>query len=276
MKKTGKQLIVHLSLLVIFAVLLFPVGVMLSTSLKTFDGVFGWPPQWVPDPPQWSNYVHVWFGDYHFDQPFVNSLIVSTITAVITVVLAFPAAYALSRFTFFGRKSILFIMLVTQMFSPIILIVGLFQLVQSLHLLNSYLGLIITNCAFTAPMAVWLLQGYLTNIPRALEQAAHVDGCSRVTGILKIILPLSAPGVAMTAIYSFIFAWNDLLIPLIFITKPELRPASLALTDFVGQNIVYWHEMMAASVITTLPVAIMFSFVQKFFIQGFMAGAVKE
>ncbi|MBA4494354.1 carbohydrate ABC transporter permease [Paenactinomyces guangxiensis] len=276
MRKTWKQLLVHLMLILIFTGLLFPVGVMLSTSLKTFDGVFAWPPQWIPDPPEWSNYVDVWLGEYHLEQPFFNSLLISASTAVITVILAFPAAYALSRFSFFGRKSVLFIMLVTQMFSPVILIVGLFQIAQSLHLLNSFLGLIITNCAFTAPMAVWLLQGYLTNIPQSLEQAARVDGCSRVAGILRIILPLSAPGVAMTAIYAFIFAWNDLLIPLIFITKPELRPVSLALTDFVGQNIVYWHQMMAASVLTTLPVAIMFSFVQKFFVQGFMAGAVKE
>ncbi|PTX58487.1 hypothetical protein C8P63_11674 [Melghirimyces profundicolus] len=97
-----------------------------------------------------------------------------------------------------------------------------------------------------------------------------------MTGIVRIILPLSAPGVAMAGIYSFIFAWNELLIPLIFISESRLRPASLALTDFVGQNVVYWHEMMAASVITTLPVAVLFSFVQRFFIQGFMSGAVKE
>lgn len=118
--------------------------------------------------------------------------------------------------------------------------------------------------------------GLVANVPLALEQAAYVDGCSRVTGIVRIILPLSAPGVAMAGIYSFIFAWNELLIPLIFISESRLRPASLALTDFVGQNVVYWHEMMAASVITTLPVAVLFSFVQRFFIQGFMSGAVKE
>ncbi|MDA8354653.1 MAG: carbohydrate ABC transporter permease [Firmicutes bacterium] len=276
MNKRGKHLWVHILLLSIFAVLLFPVAVMVSTSLKTFAGIFSWPPTWIPDPPQWANYIQVWFGPYQFSAPFFNSLFIATTTALITVVLAFPAAYALTRFSFVGRRSLLFLMLMTQMFSPVILIVGLYQIVQSLQLLNTFTGIIITNCALTAPMAVWLLQGYLRNVPLALEQAAYVDGCSRVTGILRIILPLSAPGVAMAAIYSFIFAWNELLIPLIFISDSQLRPASLALTDFVGQNVVYWHEMMAASVITTLPVAILFSFVQRFFIQGFMSGAVKE
>jgi ABC-type glycerol-3-phosphate transport system permease component len=125
-------------------------------------------------------------------------------------------------------------------------------------------------------MAVWLLHGYLKSVPVALEQAAAIDGCSRIKGVFKIVMPLSKPGVAMAGIYSFIWAWNDLLIPLIFISKSELRPVSLALTDFVGQNVVYWHEMMAASILTTVPIAIMFSFVQKYFIKGFMSGAVKE
>jgi ABC-type glycerol-3-phosphate transport system permease component len=249
---------------------------MFSTSLQSYENIFNWPPEWFPDNPQWSNYITVWFGDYQFKTPFVNSLIVASMTALITILLSFPASYALSRFTFVGRNSILFIVLVTQMFSPLVLIVGLYKMAQTYNLLNTFTGLIITNCALTLPMAVWLLHGYLKSIPESIEYAAFVDGCSRISGIFRIVMPLSAPGIAMVAIYSFIMAWNDLLIPLIFISKPEMRPVSLALTDFVGQNIVYWHEMMAASVLTTVPIAVMFSFVQKYFIKGFMSGAVKE
>lgn len=276
LNKIWKHAPVHLSLWVIFAVMLFPIWIMLSTSLQTFEGIFNWPPEWFPVVPQWNNYTDVWFGDYQFHAPFFNSLIVASSTAIITILLAFPAAYAISRFSFFGRNSLLFIVLVTQMFSPIVLIVGLYQIAQNYNLLNSLIGLIITNCALTLPMAVWLLHGYLKSVPETLEQAAAIDGCSRIGGIIRIIIPLSASGISMAAIYAFIMAWNDLLIPLIFISDSGLRPISLALTDFAGQNIVYWHQMMAASVISTFPIAVMFSFVQKYFIKGFMSGAVKE
>ncbi|NNU88080.1 carbohydrate ABC transporter permease [Geobacillus sp. MR] len=276
MSKIWRNASIHIVLWIIFAGMLFPIWVMFSTSLQSYENIFNWPPEWFPDNPQWSNYITVWFGDYQFKTPFVNSLIVASMTALITILLSFPASYALSRFTFVGRNSILFIVLVTQMFSPLVLIVGLYKMAQTYNLLNTFTGLIITNCALTLPMAVWLLHGYLKSIPESIEYAAFVDGCSRISGIFRIVMPLSAPGIAMVAIYSFIMAWNDLLIPLIFISKPEMRPVSLALTDFVGQNIVYWHEMMAASVLTTVPIAVMFSFVQKYFIKGFMSGAVKE
>ncbi|UOQ45441.1 carbohydrate ABC transporter permease [Halobacillus salinarum] len=275
---TGKlrNLPTHIALWVIFIIMLFPIWIMVATSLQTYDGIFNWPPDWFPSIPQWQNYADVWGGDYQFKAPFFNSLIIASSTAIITILLAFPAAYGISRFSFFGRNSMLFIVLVTQMFSPIVLIVGLYQLAQSYNLLNSLVGVIITNCALTLPMAVWLLHGYLKSVPETLEQAAAMDGCSRIKGIIKIVVPLSASGIAMAGIYAFIMAWNDLLIPLIFISDSNLRPISLALTDFAGQNIVYWHQMMAASVISTFPIAVMFSFVQKYFIKGFMSGAIKE
>lgn len=276
MSEKWRNLPTHIGLWVIFIIMLFPIWIMLSTSLQTYEGIFNWPPEWFPEVAQWSNYLDVWGGDYQFSAPFFNSLIIASSTAIITILLAFPAAYGISRFSFFGRNSMLFLVLVTQMFSPIVLIVGLYQLAQNYNLLNSLFGVIITNCALTLPMAVWLLHGYLKSVPETLEQAAAMDGCSRLKGIIKIVMPLSASGVAMAGIYAFIMAWNDLLIPLIFISDSHLRPISLALTDFSGQNIVYWHQMMAASVISTFPIAVMFSFVQKYFIKGFMSGAIKE
>lgn len=271
----AKNGLIHVTLWLIFIVLLFPVFVMLSTSLKTFQGAISWPPTWIPEDPQWVNYVEVWAGRYDFKVPFFNSIFIGTATSLLTVLLAFPAAYALSRFTFVGRNSLLFIVLMVQMFSPVVLIVGLYQQIQAYQLLNTFAGVIVTNCAFTIPLAVWLLHGFMKSIPYEIEQAAAVDGCSRVRGIWRVVVPLSAPGIAMTAIYAYIWSWNDLLIPLIYISDSSLRPVSLALTDFVGQNTVYWQEMMAASIITTLPIAIMFSFVQKYFVKGFTAGAIK-
>jgi len=276
MNKRWRNAPIHIILIIIFIIMLFPVWIMLTTSLQAYENIFNWPPEFLPSDPQWINYITVWFGKYEFHKPFFNSLIISTSTAFISLLFAFPAAYALTRFTFVGRNSLIFIVLVTQMFSPVVLIVGLYKLIQAYSLLNTLTGVIITNCAFTTPMSVWLLHGYMINIPQTLEQAAFLDGCSRVRAIYRIVLPLSAPGIVLATIYSFIMSWNDLLIPLIFISESKLRPVSLALTDFAGQNVVYWHEMMAASILTTIPIAVMFSFVQKYFVQGFMSGAIKE
>ncbi|HLR62144.1 MAG TPA: carbohydrate ABC transporter permease [Lentibacillus sp.] len=276
MKNKWRNAPVHIGLWITLIILLFPVWIMISTSLQKYEDVFNWPPDWLPNKPEWINFVNVWLGDYSFHEPFFNSIIISVSTALISIVIAFPAAYALTRFKFKAKNLLLLIVLVTQMFSPIILIVGLFQLIQTYNLLNTLIGVIITNSVFTTPMAVWLMYGYLQSIPVTLEQAAFVDGASRFKSIIRITFPLAAPGVAMAGIYAFIMSWNDLIIPLILISEDSLRPISLALTDFAGQNVVYWHEMMAASVISTLPVAILFSFVQNLFVKGFMSGAVKE
>lgn len=139
-KRQWKHLIIHLLLIASLSAILFPIAVMISTSLKSFEQIFEWPPQWIPESPQWSNYVDVWFGDYQFSVPFFNSLYISAMTAFITILLAFPAAYALSRFTFVGKGWLLLFVLVTQMFSPVVLIVGLYQLIQFYQLLNTLTG----------------------------------------------------------------------------------------------------------------------------------------
>ncbi len=269
-------LVSYLVLSLITAAMLFPFAVMLSTSLKTYEATFNWPPQWLARPIMWSNYVAVWFSEYHFSQPFINSFIISLFTSVLSVALGFPAAYALVRFKFKGNQVILFMVLLTQMFSPLIIIIGILQMMNSFHLINSRIELILSNAAIALPMAIWLLNGYLKGIPADMELAAMVDGCSRVKALKKVIFPIAFPAILMAAIYAFIMSWNNLLFPLAFITDQNLKTIPLALTDFVGMNIVYWHQMMAAGVISTVPIAILFSFVQKFFVEGIMGGAIKE
>lgn len=266
----------YLLLSMITVAMLFPFAVMLSTSLKTYDATFNWPPQWISRPVMWKNYFDVWVSEYHFSQPFINSFLVSFLTSILSVILGFPAAYALTRFKFKGNNVILFIVLLTQMFSPLIIIIGMFQMMLSFNLINSRMGLILSNAAIALPMAIWLLNGYLKGIPTDIEQAAMVDGCSRAKALQKIILPIAFPAILMAAVYAFIMSWNNLLFPLTFITDQTLKTIPLALTDFVGMNIVYWHQMMAAGVISTVPIAILFSFIQEFFVEGIMGGAVKE
>lgn len=265
----------HFLLILILIILLFPSFIMISTALKTYEGVFSWPPTWIPENIQWNNFHSVLFGKYNFYNYFLNSFIVAGFTSLLCILLGLPASYAFSRFNFSGKKIFLFAVLATQMFSPVILIIPLYKVIRSMGLMDTYLSLIIANTSFALPMTIWLLTGYLQSIPDSLEEAAMIDGSSRLGALYRIILPLAAPGIVTSGIYAFILAWNDLIFALTFISKQEMRPITLALSDFAGKNIIYWHEMMAAAVLSVLPVAFLFSIVQKYLIQGLTAGSIK-
>lgn len=265
----------HAALIALLGVLLFPVYVMLKTSLTGFESILTFPPSWWPDEVTWGNYVEVFTGQYRFGQAYRNSLVIGGGTAVLSVLFGFGGAYALSRFRFRGRAVMLFAALATQMFSPVVLIVSLYGIVQGLGMLDRLPTVILAQSALSVPIALWLLHAYLEGIPEGLEEAAMIDGCSRLQSIRHVVLPLAAPGVAMAGIYTFIFAWNQLLFPLALLNDTSLFPIPLALTRFAGQNVVYWNLMMAAGVLATVPIALLFSFVQGVFVRGITAGAVK-
>lgn len=274
-RRIGLEVLTHGTLILILAVLLFPVYVMLKTSFTPYESILAWPPTWVPTPFTLQNYVEVFTGTYRFGQAYLNSAILAVGTAAIAVVFGFTGAYALSRFRFRLQAPLLFVALATQMFSPVILIVSIYQIMQGLGMLNALAPVVLAQSALAVPIALWLLHGYLEGIPVDLEEAAMIDGCSRLASLRHIILPLAGPGIAMAAIYAFIHAWNQLLFPLVLLNDESLFPIPLALTRFAGQNVVYWNLMMAAGVLATLPVAMLFSFVQGVFVRGITAGAVK-
>ncbi|MEX2541828.1 MAG: carbohydrate ABC transporter permease [Trueperaceae bacterium] len=270
-----RGLVTHGVLIAILAVLLFPVYVMIKTSLTPFADILSFPPTWLPEPFTLANYVEVFTGQYRFGQAYLNSVIIAVSTALLAVVFGFTGAYGLSRFRFRGRTPLLFVALATQMFSPVVLVVSIYQIVQGVGMLNRLSTVILAQSALAVPIALWLLHGYLAGIPEDLEEAAMIDGCSRLTSLRYIILPLAGPGIAMAAIYAFIHAWNQLLFPLALLNDASLFPIPLALTRFAGQNVVYWNLMMAAGVLATVPVALLFSAVQGVFVRGITAGAVK-
>lgn len=265
----------HAALIALLAVMLFPVYVMLKTSFTPFDRILTTPATWLPEPFTLGNYVEVFVGRYQFGTAYLNSIILSVSTAAAAIFFGFLGAYALSRFTFGLRAPLLFIALATQMFSPVIMIVSLYQIMQGYGLLNTYLAVILAQSALAVPIALWLLHGYLGGIPTDLEEAAMIDGCSRLSSLRHIILPLAAPGIAMAGIYAFIWSWNQLIFPLVFLNSESLFPIPLALTRFAGQNVVFWNLMMAAGVLATIPIALLFSAVQGVFVRGITAGAVK-
>lgn len=266
----------HVLLALLLIIMLLPVVVMISTSLKAFDELFTWPPRLMPRDIQWENYLKVWSGEYHFARPFANSLIIAAATSVLSVSMGSLAGYAVSRFRFRGRHWLLFAILATQMISPVVFIVPLYKAMRTYQLLNTLASVIVSTTAFAMPMVIWLMQGYFQSLPHELEEAAMVDGCSRLAAWTRIILPLSAPGLAAAGIYSFILGWDQLMFPLTFLTRGELRPVTLALYDFSGYNVVYWHEMMAASTIAVVPAAVAFMLVQKYLVGGLTAGSVKS
>lgn len=270
------RLIITLILTVIVIAMLVPFFIMLSTSLKSYAEVTMWPPDWIPDTLRWENYSSVWSGDGSIKRALLNSVIVSSSTMLICIVLGSFAAYGVSRFKFKGKKMFLFIVILTQMFSPVVLVAPMYRIIRDLGLLNSYLSMIIPNAAFALPMTVWLLYGYLEGISPSLEEAAMIDGCNRRQAVTKIIMPLTAPGIVTSGLFAFIVSWNDLLFARSFITRPEMRTISVALTSYQSVFETSWHRMMAASVISVIPVFILFLIIQKHLVKGLASGGVKE
>lgn len=276
MNKTLQRILLTSLATVIIGLMIIPFFIMISTSFKSFTEVTVWPPDWIPDVFRWENYKEVWSGAGNFKRAFTNSLIVSTSTMLICTVLGSLGAYAVSRFEFKGKKSFLFIIIVTQMFSSVTLVGPMYKIVRSLGLLNTHIALIVPNAAFALPMTVWLLYGYLDGISRNLEEAAMIDGCTRLQAVTKVLLPLIAPGIITSGLFAFIVSWNDLIFARSFVTKSEFMTLSVSLTNYRSLFETRWHEMMAASVISVIPVFILFLLIQKHLVKGLASGGVKE
>ena len=204
-----------------------------------------------------------------------NSIIVSLGTTLAGLVLAVPAAYAFSRFKFSGRNQSMFSFLLVQMFPGIIILVPYFMVMKSLGLLNSHLGLILAYSVTALPLCVWMLKGFFDTVPRELEEAAMLDGCSRFEIFSKIILPLSLPAIAVTALFSFLAAWNEFLLALTFNTSNDMYTLPVGLASMISATGQSWGDFAAASLLVSLPVVILFIVFQKFLVEGLSAGGVK-
>ena len=204
-----------------------------------------------------------------------NSLIVSIGTTLLGLVVAIPAGYAFSRYKFTGRDVSMFAFLLVQMFPGIIILVPYFLVMKSLGLLNSHLGLILAYCVTALPLCVWMLKGFFDTVPRELEEAALLDGCNQFQVFTKVVLPLSLPAVAVTALFSFLAAWNEFLLALTFNTSNDMYTLPVGLASMISSTGQAWGDFAAASLLVSLPVALLFLFFQKFLIEGLSAGGVK-
>jgi multiple sugar transport system permease protein len=265
-----------LTVLTIFALL--PLYVMVSSSLKPLQDVTG-TFRWIPSPITFSSYIQMW-QTVPLAQYFVNSLIVCTCSAALSVLVATFAAYAVSRYRFRGRRVFTLVVLSTQMFPGILFLLPLFLIFVSIGnatgitLLGSRTGLIITYLTFSLPFSIWLLVGYFDSIPRGLDEAAWVDGCGPLRALYRVVIPAAIPGIITVAIYAFMTAWGEVLFASVM-TNDTTRTLAVGLRDYSTQNDVYWNQIMAASIVVSIPVVAGFLLMQRFLVTGLTAGSVK-
>lgn len=269
---------VFLTLLVLFAVL--PMVYMVITSIKTQFAALQYPPEWWPSNPTLSQYWTLLDPSSEVGQEFLqymfNSIWVCTITTILGVAVAVPAAYAFSRFRFPGRQWLFYAVLLRNMFPAVVFLMPLFILMRYLRLINSDWSLILTYLTFGLPLSIWLLKGFYDNIPVQLEQAARIDGATRFQAFILVVMPLSSPGIIATAIYSFIIAWNEYVYALTFLNDKSKLTLPVGLQRFFTEYTTNWPGLMAASFIMSVPVVVMFLILQKYFVRALTEGAVKS
>lgn len=254
---------------------LFPFLWMFDTALKPQVEVMSVNPTFLIKAPTLANFSHVLFNS-QFAVYFRNSIIVATASTILTVMLGIFASYALSRWTQLPiTKAVGTALIISQMIPGVLLLVPLYVLMRNLGLLSTYSALIIVYCTFMVPLVTFLLKGFFDGIPRELEEAATVDGCSRLKFIFRILVPLSAPGILATAVFAFIAAWNEFMFGYVLINNDARRTLTPGIMIFKGTHQTDWASLSAASVLAVLPVAIGFVYLQRYLVEGLANGAVK-
>ena len=274
---TIEKIFIYSAILVFMTFILLPFVEMFYASLRPLDHLFRSPYQFFSDDLSFWAYREMWntvplLGRYIF-----NSFFFSFFSSNSNFAFVIPAAYSYARFSFPFKNTSLYVLLAINMFSGAVLLIPLYKVLRTLGLLNSYQAMIVPGVAFLIPTSIWLLKSYFEKIPVDLEEAAFVDGASRVQILRHIIAPLSTPGLVVVGIYAFIGAYaQQFLFAITFNQKKEFMPIPSGLYEFIGYQSVKWNEMMAASLVGIAPVLILFIFLQKYIVEGLTAGAVKN
>ena len=272
-----EKVLLYLGILIFMTFILLPFVEMFYASLRPLDHLFRSPYQFFSDDLSFWAYGEMWNTVPMLGRYIFNSFFLATSVTVITILFVIPAAYSYARFNFPGKNSSLYLLLAINMFSGAVLLITLYKLLRTLGLLNSYQAMIVPGVAFLIPTSIWLLKSYFEKIPIDLEEAAFVDGASRVQILRHIITPLSTPGLVVVSLYIFIGAYaQQFLFAFTFNSKKEFMPIPAGLYEFVGYQTIKWNEMMAASLVGIAPVLIIFIFLQKYLVEGLTAGAVKN
>jgi multiple sugar transport system permease protein/raffinose/stachyose/melibiose transport system permease protein len=254
-------------------IVLLPFFWMLSVSVKPNNEPFAIPVRLIPENPTFENYQNAFYPE--FQRYFLNSIIVSLATIVISIPVGLLAAYSFSRFHLRLLTFFMIMIIVAQTFPVGTMIIPIYQLMSSLDLLNTYIALVVAYLTITLPVTTWMLRGFVRNIPLDLEEAAMVDGCTRLQAFWRVIVPLARPGIAATTVWIAVVTWQEFLFALAFTTTRDMRTLSVGMNDFVGQYGIRYGELMASAVMVSVPIVVLFFFLQKQFVAGLTAGATK-
>ena len=275
MGKLANMIYCAISVIILF-VLLFPIFWTFITSLKTEAEIFQIPPTWYPHVLNTKSYAaQIETGDFNMFRSFANSFIISASAMCISVVLAVPASYAIARYRFKGRLPIMLGFLVTQMLPVSVLLTPMFIIFKNMHVYNTWGAAILADATIGIPFSVLILKNYFASIPKALEEAAYIDGCTRMSAFFRILIPVTKPGIIVCAIFSFLYAWGDLAYGMTFILDQEKRPITAGIFNFMGQYGTKWSYLTAFAIVAIIPVALIFIFMQKYIVSGMTSGAVK-
>ncbi len=274
--KTKKKIVLTLLTFVLVIFVMFPIFWMARISITPKSILFSRPVRILPSQITFKTFGEL-FNHSKFLKYYMNSIIVAVGTILLCSFTSILAAYSFSRFSYKGKKTLMLISLTSQMFPAALLILSLYLLYQKIGLINSYQGLILAHSSFALPLSIWIIKSYFDTIPKELEDSAKMDGLGKLKSLFYIIIPLSYPGIIAATIYIFIYSWNDFIFGLTLTTQDKFRilAPGISLT-FMGQMEYLWSEMMSASILTSLPIVIAFLFLQKYFVKGLTAGAVKQ
>jgi ABC-type glycerol-3-phosphate transport system permease component len=261
-----------LAVIVLFAVV--PFAWIATTAFKSLGEIYASPPVWLPPRPTIENFDYV-LGRGAFDLYLRNSVLVALGTTALSLGLCVLAGYSFSRFRFPGRNVALFAFLMVQMFPSVLLIIPLFQVMNGLGLMDSLGALVLADTTFAIPLCTWLLKGFFDQIPVALEEAAQIDGASRLGALRRVTLPLAMPGIVAAGVFVFIAAWDEFVFALTFTSSDESRTLPIGINRFITSYEIQWNHMAAATVLVTVPVVVLFLLVQRFLASGVLTGATK-
>ena len=272
--KVIARLLLYIVVFDICMLILYPYFVMFCTALKSRAEIFSVNGTILPINAMWSNFLDIWklapMGNY-----MRNSIIIAGGSTLLAMLCGIPAAYALSRMEFKGQTAFLGFIIVSQMFAPVVLLIGIYKVISAMGLTDNVLGLVFINAAFNQAFTIWLLRGTFMSISSDMEQAATIDGCNRVQAMIRVLLPVAAPGIVTTLIFIFINAWNEYTVALCLMSTEELKPLTVGINIFNGYNMIEWQYLFAGSIFAIIPVVILFMSIEKHLVSGLTSGGVK-
>ncbi len=273
-KSVWTRVFLYLFVFIVCIIILYPYFVMFTTAAKSNEEMYSTSASLLPKLWHWSNFVEIW-SQAPVMRYLLNSIVVASGATLLAIICGIPAAYALSRMRFKGKSAFMGAVIMSQMFSPVVLLVGIYRLMTDLHLTNNLFGLILLNAAFNQAFAIWLLRGTFTTISPEMEQAAKIDGCNTFQSMFKVLLPMAAPGIITTLIFVFINSWNEYTLSLTLISSEVLKPITVGINKFYGFNMIQWQYLFATSIFATIPVIILFLCIEKHLVAGLTSGGVK-